>query len=73
MKKVLLSVFALGMLSLASCKKDYTCTCTTTGGVSGSGSITIHGTKKDAKAACDAYDSSSSIGGTTYTTACEID
>lgn len=73
MKKVLLSVFALSMLSLASCKKDYTCSCTSTsGGYSATSTITIHATKKDAKDACDAFDATASAGGTTATTACEI-
>ena len=63
MKKVLF-VAALGMLTLASCKKDYTCECTTTiGGFSSSASTTINATKKDAKTACENGSNAS-----TYTT-----
>lgn len=74
MKKVVLSVFALSLLSLASCKKDYVCKCTSTsGGYTASSTLTIHATKKDAKDACDAFDASASAGGVTSTTACEIE
>jgi hypothetical protein len=53
MKKVLF-VAALGMLTLASCKKDYTCECTTTiVGFSSTATTTINATKKDAKTACE--------------------
>jgi hypothetical protein len=53
MKKVLF-VAALGMLTLASCKKDYTCECTTSyGGLSSTATTTINATKKDAKTACE--------------------
>lgn len=47
MKKVLF-VAALGMLTLASCKKEYTCTCT-----DGTGTVTTETAKgKDATDAC---------------------
>jgi hypothetical protein len=56
MKKLVLAVAALGLISLTSCKKKYTCSCTiTAGGVS----TTIEGTseekmsKKDAKTQCE--------------------
>lgn len=43
-----------GVVSLGSCKKDYTCECTVTNGtVSATSTSTINGTKKDAKAACE--------------------
>lgn len=63
MKKVLF-VAVLGMLTLASCKKDYTCECTTTVlGFSSSATTIVKGTKKDAKAACE-----NGTNATTYTT-----
>jgi hypothetical protein len=57
MKKIFMIVAVAGF-GLASCKKDYTCECTYTGAVSGSSSVTITDTKKDAEAACDEGDSS---------------
>lgn len=68
MKRVLL-VSAFAVLALASCKKDYVCTCTSTGnGVTGSSTTTITDTKKNAKATCEAE--SSTLG--SYTTTCTI-
>ena len=55
MKKIIL-LSGLTLLTLASCKKDWTCTCTSSLG-SGSSSTTYSNlTKSDAKAACDAND-----------------
>lgn len=52
MKKVMFAAAAFAVLGLASCKKEYTCTCTES--VTGlSTSTTLKATKKDAKAACD--------------------
>lgn len=67
MKKIILvAAVATFGLGLGSCKKDYTCTCTFSGGgLSGSASTTINATKKDAKEACEADNS-------TYAT-CKID
>jgi hypothetical protein len=62
MKTLLLSAFAFGVFSLASCAKDYTCTCTSNTGYSSS--VTYHAKKKDAEAACN---TSASSGGVTYT------
>lgn len=55
MKKVLLVAVA-GMFVLASCKKDYTCECTTTlDGKSTTTPVEMKDTKKkDAEKACDA-------------------
>jgi len=59
MKKVIL-VFGLGLFLLASCKKDYTCTCT--GYIDGvavpssAASTTVHDTKSGATVACDKGD-----------------
>ena len=62
-------IVGLATICLASCAKDYTCTCSTTvDGMTVSSSATVNGTKKDVKEACDAGDSSS--GGITID--CEI-
>lgn len=61
MKKIFAIAF-LGTMGLVSCKKDYTCECTST---SGSSVYTIKGTsKKVAKAVCEGegYDSIESNG-----------
>ncbi|MBM3164077.1 MAG: hypothetical protein FJZ80_01330 [Bacteroidetes bacterium] len=56
MKKMLL-IFGLGLFLMASCKKDYTCTCT--GFIDGeefpgaSSSVTINDTKSNAEEQCD--------------------
>lgn len=56
MKKIIL-LCGLTLLTLASCKKDWTCTCTSSAG--GSSSTTIADkTKSDAKADCDGGDAS---------------
>jgi hypothetical protein len=74
MRTLLLSAFAFAVLSFASCKKDYTCTCTvTSGGSTTKGSTTIHDSKKDAEEACDAGDASYTSAGVTITTACDLD
>ena len=68
MKKVFF-LAAFAVLGLASCKKDYTCECTTTGsGTSITQTTTINGTKKDAKTACE--NGSSTVMG--ITTTCKI-
>lgn len=65
MKKVL-AIAVLGVLTLASCKKDYTCTCTaSSGGMSVSQSTTINDTKKKAEDACTAKSTSASGATTT--------
>ncbi|MCX6197480.1 MAG: hypothetical protein NTY55_12685 [Flavobacteriia bacterium] len=68
----ILTVFAL--TALTSCKKDYTCECTTyLDGVSiGSGSETIKDTKSKAKDECDKGDASDSSTGTLIESKCEI-
>lgn len=51
MKKISILTIAFAAISFASCKKDYTCTCTTTGG--GSSVTKLVGVnKKTAKANC---------------------
>ncbi|MFK7783985.1 MAG: hypothetical protein AB8B56_02655 [Crocinitomicaceae bacterium] len=72
MKKVLF-VGAFALLSLASCKKDYTCECTTSvAGISTSASATINDTKSNAEEACEAGSSSSTVAGITSTVSCAI-
>lgn len=69
MKKFLLIAVVI-VAGLSSCKKDYTCECTTS--VSGSDDIsastTINASKKDAEEACE--NGTSSVGGVSVT--CEI-
>lgn len=62
MKKVLMfAVAGLFVAGLASCKKDYTCSCTISGLTS---STTIPDSKKkDAEDACDALSTAAAIGG----------
>lgn len=56
MKKIML-FGAFAVLTLASCKKDYSCKCTATnGGSTASNTTTINDTKKNAEAKCDEGD-----------------
>ena len=69
MKKVLLFVAVVTAFSFASCRKDYTCVCTTTY-ANGAPSTTdstfkFKTTKKKAKTICDVYESSDSYSTTT--------
>lgn len=58
MKKVIL-VAAVSMMALASCKKDYTCTCTTLGIDT---AIPLNDYKKaDAQDACDASSTAAAL------------
>lgn len=56
MKKITLFAFAVTALSLASCKKDHTCTCTTVDSGSGATSATkttyYKSRKSDARQLC---------------------
>jgi len=73
MKKITLLTVVLAAMSFASCKKDYTCECTTTAaGITSTASVTINDTKKNAKSACDAKASSASVGGVSASTTCAI-
>lgn len=72
MKKILLVAAVAGM-TMVSCKKDYTCECTTTSTVPGSTSYTSKSTivgvsKSAAKAHCFKSSNDYEAGGTTYTT-----
>jgi hypothetical protein len=72
MKKNLL-IIAVAGLAMASCKKDFTCECTTTdnGTVVATATGTIHTTKKKANDACN-QTATSSVGGSTAKTECKI-
>lgn len=74
MRKVIFPAAMLLIVGLASCKKDYTCTCTTTdsSGGTATSSVTIHATKKDAKEVCNATATSTS-GGSSASVSCSID
>ena len=53
--KKFIAIAALGVLTLASCKKEYTCECTTTGlGLTVSAETVIKDTKKKAEDTCTA-------------------
>lgn len=68
MKKFILPALFMGAIAFGStsCKKDYTCECTISGGgVSGTASATQNMSKKDAEAWCE--ESSTTSGSTTTT------
>lgn len=72
MKKLVL-LAAIVSVGFVSCKKDYTCSCTTTsGGASATATTTIKDTKKNATESCENGTSTSSAGGVTATTTCTI-
>jgi hypothetical protein len=72
MKKALLIAAVAGFV-MTSCKKDYTCECTSTvGTITSTASTTINGKKDDVKTACEAGNSSASVGGVTSSVKCEI-
>lgn len=74
MKKLLLCVAVVSAFSFASCKKDHTCTCTTThtdGTPSSTMVYTVIDSKKaDAKKMC--IDRTETSGGDTETSTCEL-
>lgn len=74
MKKFLiLGAFAFVTMSLASCKRDWTCKCTVSaGGTSSTADYSINATKKDAEEACDGYAATSTVGGSTASASCEL-
>ena len=76
MKKILL-VAAVAGLAMVSCKKEYTCECTSTTNASGTtmsvtASTTIKDTKKNATEACEAGTKDNSVGGVTAKVECKI-
>ena len=73
MKNILYSGALLVLVAFSSCKKDYTCECTTSDGQGGNyaSSVTIHTTKKDADNACSGK-ATSTGGGSTISTTCKL-
>ena len=72
MKKLTILSVAFLAISFASCKKDHTCTCTSSSTVPGSTSSTTEYTivkakKGDAKRACVKTTNDYTFGGSTYT------
>lgn len=59
-KKIVLTSIAFAFLGLMSCKKNYTCECTSSGGTS---SVTFKETKKKAEDACKSLNSSAQASG----------
>ena len=59
--KLFFAVAAIGMMSLASCKKDYTCECTIDGETVSTEMKDVK--KKDAKNACDTWGSLYTLAG----------
>jgi len=68
MKKIITIIFGLSCIALLnSCKKNYTCECTSSaGGSSTTGTFEIRDTKKNAQDACSAKASASAGGATAY-------
>lgn len=78
MKKLFILSFAFGVVTLTSCKKDYTCTCTMSspGNPSTSVKRTVKEvTKKQAEAKCNSGDQTVTVMGFgfTQTQTCKID
>lgn len=74
MKTIFLTVAAVAALSLSSCKKDYTCECTTTSPAGTTSNSENTGKMKlsDAKTKCDEGDKTYTFLGDTYETECKI-
>lgn len=71
--KLLFVGLLLGAASLTSCKKDWTCECTTSvNGVSTTASSTMNATKSDAEEACESGTTSSNVMGVESSTECVI-
>jgi hypothetical protein len=76
MKKVFVfGALTLAVFSISSCKKDYTCSCTSAinGTIVGTPtSVTINDTKSKAKTTCEDMSSSQTTSGLTQTVTCTI-
>jgi len=75
MKKLLsIAAVTVALVSLSSCKKDYTCECTSSvgGTVLQTVSTTINGKKDDVKTSCENGSSSQTVGGVTSSVSCTI-
>lgn len=77
MKKVIFGAALLGGLVFTACKKDHTCSCTTT--ATGTFEFTITADtvltdmkKSDAESTCTGFNESASSGGESYSTTCEL-
>jgi hypothetical protein len=70
MKKLIYIPFALLVVSFASCKKDYTCTCTGTGSTTAQVTTIVEVDKAAAKANCVSY--TESDGTDTYVYTCDL-
>ncbi len=72
--KTFLLTAAVAMLGFSSCKKDYTCECTTTSPTGTTTSSENTGKMKlsDAKAKCNDGDKTYEVLGQTYSTDCTI-
>lgn len=75
MKNLFIGLGVIAMFGFTSCKKYYTCECTSTAnGVSSTASSTSEEkmSKSDAKEECEAGNSSASAGGSTASVSCEL-
>lgn len=70
MKKLIYIPCALLAISFASCKKDYTCTCTTSGSTTADVYTIVEADKAAAKANC--VSKSTTVSGATYVETCEL-
>lgn len=70
MKKLIYIPAALLALGLFSCKKDYVCTCTSTGSTTADVYTIVEVSKSAAKANC--VSKSTTISGATYVETCEL-
>jgi hypothetical protein len=77
MKKIIF-VLPLTLLALASCKKDYSCSCTDTDIYNGETEVTAYSykvegaTKKQAQAACNEATVTYQDGADSYSTQCDL-
>ena len=74
MKKIILFSTAIIALGLVSCKKDYTCTCTSTGSATASITKLVGVSKKAAQANCvsSTLTGTGSSAGFVYTETCTL-
>jgi hypothetical protein len=72
--KTTITILSLVILSLSSCKKDYTCECVKNapGGTTRESTNTGKMKMSDAEAKCNTGDKTETILGETYTTECSI-
>lgn len=67
MKKAIVALGCIAFFGLASCKKDYTCTCTTPDPLGGADVVVKNeipkAKKSDAETACDNFDTAAKLVG----------